>query len=310
MRFSLVPAQWPGDSLTDIRRVTRWGAKAGVRGLWLSEVAGFDAVGLAVAVAPMAGGAEILVGPVSPLIRDPALLGMGLGTVTAVARSAVHAVLGASSPTIVSDWHGRNWFAPVDVMTDAVATLRALGGGERTSYSGVALASRGFRLQMPPLASMQVVIAAQGPRMLRLAGAIADRVVINLVTPDQASAMVDEVSAGARAAGRSVPPVAAWLVAGSREASRDRVANLLRSYIRAPGYRERLQEAELLSEGRLRPSAVDALAVFGEAPAVIRRSEAYAAAGVSEIALVVSGRDPMGQTIITGTLAQGGMTHA
>ncbi len=304
MHISLVPAQWPGDSLADIRRATSWGAEARVGGVWLSEVAGFDAVGLAVAVAPVAGEADILVGPVSPFVRDPALFGMGLATVAAATRSRVHAVLGASSPTIVSAWHGRSWSRPVDAMATAVAALRAVAGGERTDHAGSGVASRGFRLGVRPPASMVVVMAAQGPRMLRLAGAIADRVVVNLVTPAQAAEMVGEVAAGARSAGRATPPVAAWLVAGSREASRARVARLLDAYVRAPGYRERFEEAGLLAEERLLPTAVDRLAVFGGATAVAERAAEYDDAGVSEVALVVSGQDPQGRAIIIQTAAE------
>jgi probable F420-dependent oxidoreductase len=306
MRISLVPAQWPGDELADVLRAARWGVEAGVHGLWLSEVAGFDSVGLAVAVAPLAGDAEVLVGPVSPIVRDPALFAMGLATVAAIAQSRVLAVLGTSSPTIVADWHGRPWEPPLQVMASAVSTLRAAAGGGRTDHAGPGIASRGFRLRVTPLPGLQVVVAAQGPLMLRLAGALADRVVVNLVTPDQASAMVGEVASGARSAGRPAPPVAAWLVAGSRDASRSRVARLLEGYVQAPGYRERFQQAGFVIDGHMRPDAVDELAVFGDASAVVGRAAAYAAAGVSEVALVVSGRDPEGRAIVTGTAAAAG----
>jgi len=147
--------------------------------------------------------------------------------------------------------------------------------------------------------------------MLRLAGAIADRVVVNLVTPAQARGMVEEVAAGARAAGRAAPPVAAWMATGSEDGSRERVTELLHGYVRAPGYRERFEEAGLLEGDRLLPTATDQLAAFGTAEQVAERVSAYARAGVSEVALVVSGQDPAGREIVRGTTALfGESSHA
>jgi len=303
MRISLVPAQWPGDILEDVVQAVRWGTAARVNGIWSSEVAGFDAVGLAVALAPAAGGAEILVGPVSPAVRDPALYAMGLATVAAVATGPVLAVLGSSSPTIVSRWHGRPSSHPRLEMETAVRALRAIAAGERTDQEGGDVRSRGFVLRVARPSSMEIVIAAQGPRMLRLAGAIADRVVINLVTPEQATEMVSEVAEGAASAGRPTPPVAAWVAAGSVDASRERVAELLKSYVRAPGYAERFAQAGIVVDGRLVPSAADQLAVFGDADAVARRIGEYRAAGLAEVALIVSGKDPTGMAIIDGAAA-------
>jgi alkanesulfonate monooxygenase SsuD/methylene tetrahydromethanopterin reductase-like flavin-dependent oxidoreductase (luciferase family) len=188
-------------------------------------------------------------------------------------------------------------------MEAAVSALRAIAAGERTDHAGGDVRSRGFVLRIPRQGVLQIVIAAQGPRMLRLAGAIADRVVVNLVTPQQAAGMASDVAEGAASAGRPTPPVAVWLAAGSVAASRQRVAEFLNGYIRAPGYAERFAEAGLAVDGGLVPSAVDQLAVFGDEGVVARRIGDYRAAGLAEVALVVSGKDPGGRTIINAAAA-------
>jgi 5,10-methylenetetrahydromethanopterin reductase len=84
-----------------------------------------------------------------------------------------------------------------------VSVVRAVLGGSPTGYSG-----RHFRTGMVPLDSppvrpgLPVYLAALGPRMLELAGRIADGVILNLMSPAQAGEAARVVRASARAAGR------------------------------------------------------------------------------------------------------------
>jgi alkanesulfonate monooxygenase SsuD/methylene tetrahydromethanopterin reductase-like flavin-dependent oxidoreductase (luciferase family) len=55
-------------------------------------------------------------------------------------------------------------------------------------------------------AGTRVVVAAMGPKMCALAGAEADGVFLNWMTPAKAAWAREQVHAGARAAGRSEPP--------------------------------------------------------------------------------------------------------
>ena len=58
-------------------------------------------------------------------------------------------------------------------------------------------------LDSPPLrAGLPIYLAALGPRMLELAGRIADGVILNLMTPVQAGHAAEVARAAARAAGR------------------------------------------------------------------------------------------------------------
>lgn len=63
---------------------------------------------------------------------------------------------------------------------------------------------RAVRSALPGAA--QVVVAAMGPKMCALAGAEADGVFLNWMTPEKASWAREQVHAGARDAGRESPP--------------------------------------------------------------------------------------------------------
>jgi hypothetical protein len=128
--------------------------------------------------------------------------------------------------------------------------------------------------------------------MLELAGAIADRVVVNLVTPELVPVMKVPVALGAERAGRPAPEIVVWVMAGSQEHALPRTARLLRAYVDAPGYSHRLEQAGLDRVARNDPeTAAERLGAFGAEP-LTRRLDQLAVAGAAEVALVVSGADP------------------
>ena len=127
--------------------------------------------------------------------------------------------------------------------------------------------------------------------------------VINLVTPKSAARLVETLHDECRAAGRPVPPVAAWVAAvvDPSAAGIEQLRRGLVAYLSAPGYGEMFAEAGFGGRGALRPdraapdvncwprsrrrsSATSSLA--GDEQAIRARLAEYAAAGVDEIALV------------------------
>ena len=100
-----------------------------------------------------------------------------------------------------------------------------------------------------------------------MAARYADRMVINLVTPKSAARLVQMLHDECRAAGRPVPPVAAW-VATVVDPSAQGVEQLRRglvAYLSVPGYGEMFAEAGfggLVSFARTGPHPRDLLAAI------------------------------------------------
>ena len=94
-------------------------------------------------------------------------------------------------------------FAPLPMIEEYVAVVRAILGGQTAGYDGQVFRTGLVPLDSPPVrADLPVYLAALGPRMLELAGRIADGVILNLMTPAQAGQAAGAVRAAARAAGR------------------------------------------------------------------------------------------------------------
>jgi len=93
-------------------------------------------------------------------------------------------------------------FAPLPMIREYVGVIRAVLGGQ-AGYDGQLFRTGMVPLDSPPVrADLPIYLAALGPRMLELAGQIADGVILNLMTPAQAGQAAEVVRTAARAAGR------------------------------------------------------------------------------------------------------------
>ena len=142
---------------------------------------------------------ELGVGVVNPYTRHPALIAMAAATLDRLAGRRLLLGLGRSDRSLIEGALGIQYGLPRAVLGEAAATLRKLLDGE--AVAGVHLAVRPAR--RPP-----IYLAAIGPRALRLAGAVADGVLLNAyVPPGYVRYAVEEVRAGAREAGRDADAV-------------------------------------------------------------------------------------------------------
>jgi alkanesulfonate monooxygenase SsuD/methylene tetrahydromethanopterin reductase-like flavin-dependent oxidoreductase (luciferase family) len=255
--------------------------------VWVSEASGFDAVAVGMHLAPLLDRTPLVLGPVAAGVRSPALLAMGVATVAAVADCPPLVCLGASSPRIVEGWHGGDASDPVRSMRAYTLAVRAALGGRRTDHRGPGWRTSGFVLSVAGIAEPVVRIAALGPRMLRLAGAIGDAVVVNLVPPEMIPEMKVEIAAGALRAGREPPPLVVWLAIGSEAHSEPRLAAMLKGYLATPGYRERLAAAGVVDR-----MSLGRVTAFGPPERAVERTLAYRVEGADEVALIASGSDP------------------
>lgn len=82
----------------------------------------------------------------------------------------------------------------------------------------------------------RLVVAALGPLMCRLAGEVADAVLLNWLTPDHARRSAEWVRAGAEAAGRPAPRLYAYVRVALGPAAVDRLGEEAARYAAIPAY--------------------------------------------------------------------------
>ena len=94
------------------------------------------------------------------------------------------------------------------MVAEYVAAVRAVLTGDPAGFSGELFRTGMVPLDSPPVRpALPIYLAALGPRMLELAGRIADGVILNLMSPAQAGQAAGLVRAAAVAAGRDASAV-------------------------------------------------------------------------------------------------------
>lgn len=168
-----------GVPLAEHARVYAALAAAGYTDVWSSEVSGADAftpLALAAAWQP-----ELRLGTaVAPIFtRGPGLLAMSAAALAEAAPGRFVLGVGASSPVVVRDWNDVPFEEPYRRSRDMLRFLRAALAGDLVDERFDTFTVRRFRLERPPASPPPILLAALRPRMLRLAAAEADGVILN-----------------------------------------------------------------------------------------------------------------------------------
>ena len=202
------PLPWP-----DVAAIAREGEALGYAAVFLPEIGARDTLATLMGLAGETSALLLGTGVIPMAARTSKLAAMAAATVQE--RSGGRHILGV----------GTGGAAPgaLDRLRTYVEEIRDLIGG---SAPGAAL-----RLPLP--APVPIWIAALGPRATRLAGEIADGVILNWCTPDRVAEARDAIRSAAG------------------EAGRDPDAVTISVYVRA-AFSDRADEALLGGRGRVR----------------------------------------------------------
>jgi probable F420-dependent oxidoreductase len=173
---------------------------------WVPEVMGTDAFTVLAAAAQRTQRLRLGTGIVPIYTRTPTTLAMSIATLDALSGGRAVLGLGVSSEVIIGAWHGLPFPKPLGAMREAVEIIRRLLRNERVTVEGQTFRVRNLRPNVPVPAerAIPIYLAALNPGMLRLAGAIADGVILNWLP---VAHVPHAIAAGARRAGRTLADI-------------------------------------------------------------------------------------------------------
>ncbi|HEV8643150.1 MAG TPA: LLM class flavin-dependent oxidoreductase [Methylomirabilota bacterium] len=271
---------------------------------WTAEVSGPDAFTTMTLIASHTTRLRVATGVVPVQTRTPIVLGLTAATLGHLAPGRIALGLGVSSPIVVSQWHGLPFRKPLAQLREAVQVIRMVLTGERVTFDGEFYKVKNFRLTSPPPPQpVAIYLGALGPKMLELAGEIADGVLLNWLAPDTVRRSLPHVEKGARGAGRSLAnfEIAAFIrtcVTDAPEAARQWLARDITGYaivdayaafFRASGYAEEVEAVHRAWKAgdragavkQISPRVVDGLGVIGPPEFCRERISGYAKAGLT-----------------------------
>lgn len=282
-----------------------WATELGYSSFWTAETTGPEAFATLAAVSGAQSGLDLGTGVLALQLRTPMLAAMGAATLQSFAPDRnVYLGVGISSPVVVGRWHGATYGdRPLAQVREYLEVTRACLSGEPVDHDGDFYRCRGFRLgvrlgdRRPKL-----VLGALNERMLRLAGELADGVLLNYLPATAVPWCVEQIRAGEAAAGRTPGSceVHAYVHVGvaDRDGAAENARRDLFSYAVVPSYARAFARAGFEAEvesitkahaARDRAGAVaavsdrmvDAIDVVGSAETVAETVRSYVDAGVT-----------------------------
>jgi 5,10-methylenetetrahydromethanopterin reductase len=143
-------------------------------------------------------------GVTNPYLVHPVMTAQSVASLNEVAPGRVICGIGAGDRTTL-DMVGIEMKSPLRTVREAVETIRRQIAREKGSYEGKVFTTRaGARFNFKVNQNIPIYIGAQGPKMLRLAGAIGDGALINASHPDDIERAVKQIRRGAEKANRKL----------------------------------------------------------------------------------------------------------
>jgi alkanesulfonate monooxygenase SsuD/methylene tetrahydromethanopterin reductase-like flavin-dependent oxidoreductase (luciferase family) len=173
----------------------------GYEAVYVTHIAGRESLTVLTAYALATSSIRLGTGVVPIYTRTPATMAQTAATIDELSGGRLTLGLGVSHRPVVEAWHGQTIDRPVAEMREYVAIVRAILRGDdppdgekwRTSFR---------LLGLSPCPQLPIYIAALSPAMLRLAGEVADGVLLWLCNPSYIrDVVIPEVRAGRERAG-------------------------------------------------------------------------------------------------------------
>jgi F420-dependent oxidoreductase-like protein len=219
--------------------------------------------------------------------RHPTAMAQTAATLDELAGGRLRLGIGVSHKVTVETLWGLRLERPAEAMREYLTIVRALLTEGSVNFEGSQFTARGS-YSAPRRADLPILIAALGPRMLELAGELADGVALWMCSPRYiASHVVPHVRAGRERAGKTLDgfEIVAALdasltsdVEGARQVFRGRFER----YAGLPYYRSMLDAsgfAEELARGEITDDMLHELAGLGDEAAIRDAVRRYRDAG-------------------------------
>jgi F420-dependent oxidoreductase-like protein len=259
----------------------RAAADDGFDSYWVPQVFSHDALTALAVVGREVGGIELGTAVVPTYPRHPLLLAQQALTAADAADGRLVLGIGPSHQVVVEGALGLRYDRPLRHLREFLDVLMPAVRREQVDIVGETLEVHGS-ITLKSGASVSVLLAALGPKMLELAGRRADGTVTWLVGPRTLAAhTVPTIRASAMAAGRDEPRVVAMLpacVTDDADAARRRAARIFAGYSSLPAYRAMFDREGV--------GGAEGVALVGDEKDVAEGVTRLAEAGVTDLVIM------------------------
>lgn len=277
MRIGMSLTEPPSGSLDELADSIRRAADDGFASAWMANIFGLDALTALAVAGSRVPGIEVGTAVVPTYGRHPLTMAQQAVTTDLATDGRLALGIGLSHQVVIEGMFGLSFDKPARHMKEYLSVLLPLLREGSVSFRGDTM-STSAGMSVRATRTIPVLLAAMAPRMLHLAGAVADGTVLWMTGPKTvASHVVPRLNEAAEAAGREPPRVVCVLpicVTDDEGAARARAARVFAVYDTLPSYKAMLDK-----EGAAGPGDV---AIVGDEASVRQQVEELAGAGVTD----------------------------
>jgi len=270
-----------GNRLEDFVDSARQAKEAGFPSVWAGQIFGLDTLTAFAVAGREVRGLEWGTGVVPIYPRHPIALAMQALTTNAAVDGRLTLGIGPSHQIVIETLHGLDYSRPASYTEEYLQALLPLLREGTVSFAGSHVTAH-ITLDPDKAFGVPVLLSALAPRMLRLAGAVADGTVTWMTGPKTVTThVVPSIRAAASEAGRPEPRVVMALpvaVTDDVAQARTRAGEIFAVYGGLPAYR-----AVLDREGAEGPGDV---VIAGDAATVRAQIAELGESGVTEFVAV------------------------
>ena len=292
MKIGIFGGDTGGRTIDEVVADARAAEADGFASYALPQIFALDAMGVLAVVGREVPNISLATAVVPTYSRHPLTMAQQALTVQAASGGRFVLGIGLSHQLVIEGMFGLSFDKPVRHMREYLSVLMPLIHDGKASFKGETIRTEAS-IGVEPRIPCQVLVAALGEQMLKLAGTVTDGTVTWMTGPATlASHTVPTISAAAAAAGRPAPQIASSLpicVTNDIDAARERAARDFQVYGFLPSYRAMLDR-----EGAEGPADV---AIVGDDATVEKAVRALADAGVTEyVASIYGSREERART--------------
>ena len=268
-------------SLDDLLTLAKTVESDGFDSIWLPQIFGIDAIGALTLIGHEVPRIELGTAVVPTYPRHPAALASQGLTASAASGGRFTLGIGLSHQFVIEAMYGYSFDKPIRHMREYLSVLVPLLAGEAADFEGETVTAK-LGLSVPGALPVPVLVAALGPKMLRLAAERTAGTVTWMTGPKTlAEHTVPTITKAAQAAGTGEMRVVSALpvaVTDDPAGVRAKAAQVFQVYGMLPSYRAMLDR-----EGAAGPEDV---ALVGSAAEVRAGIERMRDAGVTDFVAV------------------------
>ncbi len=272
------------DAVVDEARNT---ADAGFDTYWVSQIFGHDALTALAVVGREVPGVELGTAVVPTYPRHPMMLAQQALTVQAASGGRLCLGIGLSHQIVVESMWGMSYGKPVGHLREYLSVLMPLLEGSSVAFEGSEFRVHGA-VSVAGASRPTVLVAAHGPQMLRVTGALADGTTTWCVGPKVLGSLtIPTIRQAAADAGRPEPRIHATLpvlVTDDVDGARKRAAQAFAVYDTLPSYKTMMDREGVDGPG--------GLAIVGTHDEVRDQVRALADLGVTDFGAGIFATNP------------------